>query len=156
MSEVTAAEKQAVANIGTRPLNLALHSLRGNRGPVNAREILSACRAQVFTEHNGWNEHAFSRRIEYVIDMLASRINLSRAIGQAPQPGCDQAWVSFGDAEVLVEYSVPTDDDTTPWPLCIYINGSWVDVCSGIFTESALEGWSDQITEQRETARIYA
>lgn len=151
MSEVTAAEKQAVANIGTRPLNLALHSLRGNRGKVSANEIMFACQQ----EANG-NPFTYSKRMAFAMDMLADRINLSRAIGQTPQPGSDRAWVSFGDAEVLVEYSVPTDDDTTPWPLCIYINGSWVDVCSGIFTESALEGWSDQITEQRETARIYA
>jgi hypothetical protein len=150
MTAVTAEEKRAVANIGTRPLDLALHSLRGNRGKVSANEIMFACQQ----ESNG-NPFTYSKRMAFAMDMLADRINLSRAIGQSPQPGCNQAWVRFGDAEVLIEYSVPTDDDTTPWPLCVYINGSWVNVCSGIFTESVIQKWSDQITEQRETSRSY-
>lgn len=146
MNAVTAAEKQAVANIGARPLEMALHSLRGNRGKINSDAVVMACH-----EESHGNEYGFARRIRYALDMLADRINLSRAIGQKPQPGCDQAWVTFGAGEVLIEYSLPTEMDPVCYPLCMYVNGSWVDV-DGMVTESVINGWADQIAAAREAA----
>lgn len=151
MNAVTAAEKQAVANIGARPLDLALHNLRGNRGGISQHAIMSAARSQVMADYGQWSEYALSKLLAYTVDMLADRINLSRAIGQKPQPGCDQAWVTFGAGEVLVEYSIPTEMDPVCYPLCMYVNGSWVDV-DGMVTESVINGWADQIAAAREAA----
>jgi hypothetical protein len=146
MTAVTAEEKRAVANIGTRFLDLALHSLRGNRGKVSANEIMFACQQ----ESNG-NPFMYSKRMAFAMDMLAERINLSRAIGQSPQPGCAQAWVKFGAGEVLVEYSLPTEMDPVCYPLCMYVNGSWVDV-DGMVTKSVITEWADEIAAKREAA----
>ncbi len=146
MNAVTAAEKQAVANIAAPHLAMALHFLRGNRGHVSGNGIVLACQLE-----GGSNVYTIVRRLSYAIDMLADRINLSRAIGQKPQPGCDQAWVTFGAGEVLVEYSLPTEMDPVCYPLCMYVNGSWVDV-DGMVTESVIDGWADQIAAAREAA----
>jgi hypothetical protein len=146
MNAVTAAEKSAVANIGTQLVTTSLHSLRGNRGAISGDAIVAACNFEA-----AGNEYKFSRLLRYAVDMLADRINLSRAIGQKPQPGCDQAWVKFGAGEVLVEYSIPTDDDRTAYPMCMYVNGSWVDV-DGMVTESVINEWADEIAAKREAA----
>jgi hypothetical protein len=146
MNAVTAAEKSAVANIGTRPLDLALHSLRGNRGAVSANAIWLACH-----EESDGNQYTFARRLSYALDMLADSINLSRAIDQKPQPGCAQAWVKFGAGEVLVEYSLPTEMDPVCYPMCMYVNGSWVDV-DGMVTESVTNEWADEIAAKRDAA----
>ena len=146
MTAVTAAEKQAVANIGARPLELALHNLRGNRSPVSGNGIVVACQL----EGDG-NVYTIVRRLSYAIDMLADRINLSRGIGQPALSGCAQAWVTFGAGEVLVEYSLPTEMDPVCYPLCMYVNGSWVDV-DGMVTESVINEWADQIAAAREAA----
>lgn len=151
MNAVTAEEKRAVANIGARPLEFALHNLRGNRGGISQRAIMSACRHQVMLEHGQWSEYALSKLLAYTVDLLADRINLSRAIGQKPQAGCDQEWVTFGASEVLVEYSLPTEMDPVCYPLCMYVNGSWVDV-DGMVTESVINEWADQIAAAREAA----
>ena len=87
---------------------------------------------------------------EATIEALCKELNEYSGAGAKPQPGCEFVLLPLGDAEVLVECEVG-DEDSTPHPINVLINRTWIDVEDHI--PAVIVGcWCERLFELRAAA----
>ncbi len=107
-------------------------------------------------------QHMVAAAHETTIRALVTRINEFEGVSSTPQPGCEFAVMSLGEADVLVEYEYTAEcapiydadhpgvgpgHDASVSIIGALINGVWCDA-QDVIPAGTLQRWEEKLVEQ--------